>query len=129
MAISILLAGLISGWLLGVFGPQVTPWAEFRQSQISGTTELILVADKIRSGKEYQLVENAEAHLPIVVRSIAEDKDFSNSPNGQAVLWHARRYYEKHGVKVPAEIQPIFESLPADHPIACSFRKEVHWDQ
>ncbi len=124
----ILLGGMMSGWIIGVFGPRPTTWGEFRETYLSSASEQIYIAGQIRSGNGTQLAESVEAQIPGMVKMIAGDEAFNNSPNAQSILWHARRYYEKHGVTVPTEIQPIFEKLPVEHPIECSLRNGIHSD-
>lgn len=124
----VLVVGMMSGWLLGVFGPRPTTWGEARETYLSGAIEQIYIAGQIRLGKGNQLVENVEAQIPGVVTMIAGDEALNDSSNAQSVLWHARQYYERHGVMVPTEIQPIFERLPMDHPIECSLRNGIHSD-
>ncbi len=111
LAGAILFGGLIA-WRYSVM---------FRDQYYLRILDVTNTAFMIRAGREEELVKNAEASIRQCVA--AADSLWGDTEARLSSFWYVQRYYEEFGLCVPAEIQPVLNSLPPRPLTSCERRK------
>jgi hypothetical protein len=111
LAGAILFGGLIA-WRYATF---------FRDQYYFRILDETNVVFMIRAGREEELVKNIEASLRQCVP--AANSLWGDTEARLSSFWSVQRYYEKFGIDVPAEVQPILKRLPPRPLTFCEMRK------
>lgn len=93
----------------------------FRDQYYSQILEVTNTAYMIRAGREEELVKNAEINIRQCVA--AADSLWGDNKARLGSFWYAKRYYERFGIEVPANLRPIFNNLPPRPLTSCEARK------
>ncbi len=95
----------------------------FRDQYYSNILEVTNTAYMIRAGREAELVNNAEANIQQCIASA--NSIWGDNEARLGSFWYAQRYYQEFNLDVPAELQPIFESLPPRPLTSCERNKSL----
>jgi hypothetical protein len=116
----IAVTSMIFGVLIGAFIVGRLSERTYATQHFAGVMELANVGLYIRANREDELLKGVEQSLPVQVLAI--HNNLSNFPGSTNALWMAKAYYERNSLRIPQEIAPILNSLPARPPTACQIR-------
>ena len=77
----------------------------------NGVMEQAFIATELRTHRQDDLQQRAEANLPPAVLAIHQHKELQSVPESQTALHAVRDFYEMNSVPVPKEIASILNSL------------------
>lgn len=81
----------------------------------TGVMEQAFIATELRTHRQDDLQQRAEANLPPAVLAIHQHKELQSVPESQSALRAVKDFYEMNAVPVPKEIASILNNLPSAH--------------
>ena len=110
-----IIAVFVGGLLIGVMATFIIAgkanqrlWA---RCVANGVMEQAFIATELRTHRQDDLQQRAEANLPPAVLAIHQHKELQSVPESQTALHAVRDFYEMNSVPVPTEIASILNSL------------------
>ena len=107
----------VAGLLLGAFVTFVTAgkanqrlWA---RCVATGVMEQAFIATELRTQRQDDLQQRAEANLVPAVLALHQHKELQSVPESQSALRAVKDFYEMNGVPIPKEIAGILNEFPS----------------
>ena len=111
----IFLGGLLVGVLSTFLILGQISYLQYRDYVMKSAREQTFIASQLRSNRQRQLQDSAEANLPRIVLAIHNDKTLQKASDAGLVLREIRDFYELNSLPVPEEISGILSEAPRDH--------------
>ena len=120
-SLGLVLGGFVIGAIL-IGGPVARTSAEvFKSQHYIKMLCLTNTASMIRGGREHALLKNIESTLRQSI--LSADLLWGDDEDRLDAFWFVQRYYEKFGLPVPEDIQPILDRLPPQPPRYCPVKR------
>jgi len=104
--------GLVIGVLLTFVVLGQINRLEYRDFYMKSASEQVFIASELRAKRERELLERAEANLPVIVLTINNDTKLRKAADAPFVLRQVRDFYELNSLPVPSEISAILDQVP-----------------
>ncbi len=79
----------------------------------TGVMEQAFIATELRTHRQDDLLQRAEANLVPAVLAIHQHKELRSVPESDSALRAVKDFYEMNGVPIPQDIAGILNELPA----------------